>query len=106
MLMHILLDEAIESIRLKVLLALNGFQIRRTSLAEQNQLEKSNSISSEKAMTLVTQRHESEECDEPRDGIFVKSFPNENTKYKISLNDEGLISSFTCEYISSNFSVC
>ncbi|RKF74792.1 hypothetical protein GcM3_088038, partial [Golovinomyces cichoracearum] len=46
-------------------------------------------------MTLVTQRHESEECDEPGEEIFVKSFTNENIKYKISLNDEGLISSCT-----------
>ena len=57
-------------------------------------------------MTLVTQRHETERCDEPGEEIFMESFTNENIRYKISLNDESLISNYTCEYKSINFSVC
>ncbi|RKF78177.1 hypothetical protein GcM3_066028 [Golovinomyces cichoracearum] len=95
MLVHILLDEAIESIKLKVLLALNGFQTRRTNLAEQNQIEKSHSIPSEIAMALISHSYASEESDESGEEIFVKSFTKENIKYKISLNDEGLVSSCT-----------
>ena len=106
MLVHLLLNEAIENIRLKVLLALNGFQTRRTCLAEQNQLDKSNSISSEKAMTLISHLISADECVESGEEKFVKSFTKENIKYNISLNDEGLISSCTCEYMSTNFLVC
>ena len=106
MLVHLLLNEAIESIRRKVLLAINGFQTRRTCLAEQNQLDKCNSISFEKAMTLVSRCNSAEKCDESGEMIFVKSFTNENVKYIISQNDEGLISSCTCENMSTNFLVC
>ena len=105
MLVH-LLNVAIESIRLKILLALNGFQTRRTCLAEQNQLDKCNSTSFEKAMTLVSRCNSAEKCDESGEMIFVKSLTNENVKYIISLDDEGLISSCTCEYMSTNFLVC
>lgn len=106
MLVHLLLNEAIESIRLNILLALNGFQTRRTCLAEQNQLDKCKTISFEKAMTLVSRCNSAEECDECREVIFLKSFTNENVKCIISLKYDGLISSYTCEYMSTNFLVC
>lgn len=101
MLVHILLDEVLESIRLKVLLALNGFQRRRSNLAEQNQQEKCNSIPSELAMNLVSHMH----AQDGSDGlgtILVNSFSSENVKYSISLNEDGLISKCTCEYMSKN----
>ena len=71
MLVYILLDEALESIRLKVLLALNGFQSRRTNLAEQNQLEKCNLIPSEIAIPLVSHRYATEGFKESGEEIFV-----------------------------------
>ena len=57
-------------------------------------------------MTLVSRCSSAEECDESGEAIFVISFTNENVKYIITLNDEGLISSCTCEYMSTNFLVC
>ena len=105
-LVHKLLKEVLVDLRLKFALISNGFQRRRTNLVEQKQLDECNSIPDSIANGFVERSFDNDTQESLGEDITVRSFTNDDIKYKVLLNNEGQISKCSCPYMSTNNIVC
>ncbi|RKF60248.1 hypothetical protein OnM2_052080 [Erysiphe neolycopersici] len=76
------------------------------SLLLHSDQKKCNEIPTELAMTFVSHTNDPESCDELGKEILVKSLTKENVQYSVLLNEDGLISRCTCDYMSKSLVVC
>lgn len=77
MLEHRLLSGTLESVKLQVLLAINGFRRRRINLVEQKLNNECDAIPDNVAISDVSRQFLADTCEGVKKGIFVRSFTTE-----------------------------
>lgn len=101
-LLYTLAEEMLQVIRRIIAFTLNDFQRRRTSLAEQRQLDESVAIPDEIALKLASRSFNCKETEVSTEEMYVRSFSEENVKYSISLIEDSLIARYLCLYLDNN----
>lgn len=107
MLVYRLLREVLPDLRLKISRILRGFERRKLNSAERKQLDRCNAISSDTANVFVKRCLASLGSDDDYvEIITVRSFQQDDTHYRITLNTSSSLSHCTCPYMTETNSVC